>query len=83
MTIGRTFADTLFRNGRIYTVDRRQPWVHCAAVKGGRFIALGEESDVAEAVGPETTVTARTDRCNPPTRRAKRRIAIRHTGLRY
>jgi hypothetical protein len=56
MTFGRTLADTLFRNGRIYTVDRRQPWAQCAAVKGGRFIALGDEADLGSLIGPDTTV---------------------------
>jgi predicted amidohydrolase YtcJ len=56
MTVGKTFADTLFRNARIYTVDRTRPWIRCAAVKGGRFVALGEDSDVASVVGPETTI---------------------------
>lgn len=56
MTFGRTLADTLFRNGRIYTVDRRQPWAQCAAVKGGRFVALGDEADLGSLIGPDTTV---------------------------
>ena len=33
----RTFADTVFRNGRIYTSNRGQPWVACAAVKAGGY----------------------------------------------
>jgi len=52
----KTNADTLFRNGRIYTVDRSRPWVSCAAVKAGRFVAIGEESDVKAAVGLDTVV---------------------------
>ena len=47
----RTFADTVFRNGRIYTSNRGQPWVACAAVKAGRFIAVGAERDVASLIG--------------------------------
>ena len=50
----RTFADTVFRNGRIYTSNRGQPWVACAAVKAGRFIAVGEERDVASLIGEGT-----------------------------
>ena len=52
--MNRTFADTVFRNGRIYTSNRAQPWAACAAVKAGRFIAVGEERDVAALVGEGT-----------------------------
>ncbi|MGJ4949667.1 amidohydrolase [Bradyrhizobium sp. HKCCYLS20291] len=52
----KTSADTLFRNGRIYTVDPGRPWASCAAVKAGRFVAVGEESDVEPFVGNDTEV---------------------------
>lgn len=52
----KTSADTLFQNGRIYTVNRAQPWASCAAVKAGRFVAVGEESDVQSFVGSNTNV---------------------------
>jgi predicted amidohydrolase YtcJ len=55
MHMDRTFADAVFRNGRIYTSNRQRPWAACAAVKGGRFIAVGEESDVAPLMGEGTT----------------------------
>ena len=50
----RTLADTVFRNGRIYTSNRGQPWATSAAVKAGRFIAVGEERDTAPFVGEKT-----------------------------
>ncbi|MHC2258047.1 putative amidohydrolase YtcJ [Bradyrhizobium embrapense] len=50
----RTFADTVFRNGRIYTSNRELPWAACAAVKAGRFVAVGEERDVASLIGEAT-----------------------------
>lgn len=40
MHMDRTFADTVFRNGRIYTSNAQQPWANCAAVKAGRFVAV-------------------------------------------
>lgn len=52
----KTSADTLFRNGRIYTVDGGRPWASCAAVRAGRFIAVGEDSDVESFVGNDTEV---------------------------
>jgi predicted amidohydrolase YtcJ len=50
----KTSADTLLRNGRIYTVDRERPWANCAAIKGGRFVAVGEQSDMKPFVGDDT-----------------------------
>jgi predicted amidohydrolase YtcJ len=46
-----TAADTIFKNGRIYTSDRKQPWASCAAVKAGRFVAIGGESEVEKFAG--------------------------------
>lgn len=56
MTVAGKFADTIFRNGRIYTVDRKSPWAGCAAVKGGRFIAVGDETSIKALAGPDTAV---------------------------
>ncbi|MEJ2623569.1 MAG: amidohydrolase [Pseudolabrys sp.] len=50
----RTSADTLFRNGRIYTVNGSQAWATCAAVKAGRFVAVGDQSDVEAFVDADT-----------------------------
>ncbi len=52
----KTSADTLLRNGRIYTVDRERPWADCVAIKGGRFVAVGTQSDVQAFVGGGTEV---------------------------
>src|SRR5579863_7380394 len=56
MTDIKRSADTLFRNGRIYTVDRARPWATCAAIKAGRFVAVGDESEMAPWAGAETAV---------------------------
>jgi predicted amidohydrolase YtcJ len=56
MTVAGKFADTIFRNGRIYTVNRSAPWANCVAVKGGRFIAVGDEAAVQPFAGPETAM---------------------------
>jgi len=52
----KTSADTLLRNGRIYTVDRERPWADCVAIRGGRFVAVGTQSDVQAFVGDGTEV---------------------------
>ena len=47
-------ADTVYRNGKIYTVDEAQPWVEAVAIKDGKFLAVGSNADV-EAVTDEGT----------------------------
>ena len=50
-------ADTIFRGGTVVTVDERQPEVSALAVKDGRIVALGKETDVLAARrGPSTEV---------------------------
>jgi len=49
-------ADTVYTNGKIYTVDEAQPWVEAVAIKDGKFIAVGSGNDVAEKIGDATSV---------------------------
>ena len=42
----RDAADTVYLNGRIYTVDDDQPWAEALAVKDGRLLAVGRIADV-------------------------------------
>jgi len=49
-------ADTVYTNGKIYTVDETQPWVEAVAIKDGRFIAVGSIDDVAAVTGDGTEV---------------------------
>ena len=39
-------ADTVYRNGRIYTVDDTQTWVEAVAVSDGKFLVVGSNADV-------------------------------------
>ena len=34
-------AETVYRNGKIYTVDEGRPWVEAVAIKESRFLGLG------------------------------------------
>jgi predicted amidohydrolase YtcJ len=52
----RAEADLVVRNGRVYTVDRRQPWAAALAVRNGRIIAVGDEAAVAPHIGPGTRI---------------------------
>ena len=47
-------ADSVYTNGKIYTVNERQPWAEAVAIKDGRFIVVGSISDVAEIIGENT-----------------------------
>ena len=39
-------ADTIYTNGKIYTVNEAQPWVEAVAIKDGKFIKVGSTADV-------------------------------------
>lgn len=50
-------ADTIFHGGSIVTVDEKQPEVEALAVKDGRIVAVGKDSEVlAVRRGPSTRV---------------------------
>src|SRR5688572_28977414 len=46
-------ADLVFKNGRIYTMNRAQPWVSEIAVLRGRIVAVGSAEGLT---GPDTRV---------------------------
>jgi len=49
-------ADTVYMNGRIYTVNEALPWVDSIAIKNGKFIAVGSNTEVNKVVGGNTEV---------------------------
>ena len=49
-------ADTVYTNGKIYTVNERQPWVEAVAIKDGKFIGVGSVADVKKLTGRDTEV---------------------------
>ena len=49
-------ADTIFVNGKIYTVESSQPWADAFAVKDGRFLAVGSEISIRELKDDSTEV---------------------------
>ncbi len=49
-------ADTVYTNGKIYTVNEAQPWVEAVAIKDGRFIVVGSADEVAAVTGSGTEV---------------------------
>jgi hypothetical protein len=49
-------ADLIVVNGNIHTVDSRMPNAQSFAVKNGRFIAVGTNTDTAMLGGPNTKI---------------------------
>ena len=50
----RPVADLVIRGGRVRTVDDSHPTAEAVAVRGGRIIDVGNDTAVADLVGPET-----------------------------
>jgi predicted amidohydrolase YtcJ len=48
--------DLIVVNGKVYTVDARQPTAEAFAVKDGRFIAVGSTADIRTLAGANTEV---------------------------
>ena len=51
-----TVADTIYTNGKIYTVNEDQPWAEAVAIKDGKFITVGSADQVAALAGDNTEV---------------------------
>ena len=49
-------ADTVYTNGRIYTVDEARPWAEAVAIKDGKFLVVGSNADVEAVTGDGTEV---------------------------
>lgn len=56
MTKAGEYADVLFRNARIYTVDPKNPWAAEIAIRGDRIQYVGDDAQAARVVGPRTRV---------------------------
>jgi predicted amidohydrolase YtcJ len=49
-------ADVVIVNGNIRTLDAKVPIATAAAIKSGRFIAVGGEAEIKRHIGPDTEV---------------------------
>jgi len=49
-------ATLVLRNGRIYTVDEKRSWAQAVAVRGDRFVYVGDNRGVEEYIGTDTRV---------------------------
>ena len=49
-------ADMVLVHGKIFTVNPAQPWAQAAAIRNGRFVAVGNDEDIRRLIGKETEV---------------------------
>ncbi len=52
----KSAADTILINGNIYTVNTKQPWAHALAIRTGKIVAVGDDSQIEKLRGPATKV---------------------------
>ena len=49
-------ADLILTNARVYTVEKRQPWVQSVAIKDGKILVVGSAAQTARRKGAQTKV---------------------------
>lgn len=49
-------ADSVYLNGKIYTVNESQPWAQAMAVKGGKFLKVGSVAQIEDFIGDKTQI---------------------------
>ena len=47
---------TVFRNGRVYTVEDDQPWAQAVVVRGRKIAYVGSDADAMKFAGPDAEV---------------------------
>lgn len=49
-------ADTVFKNGAVYTVDARRSWAEAVAIKGKKIVYVGSNADLQKYISYTTKV---------------------------
>jgi predicted amidohydrolase YtcJ len=49
-------ADMVLLNGKIFTVNAASPWAQAAAIRDGKFVAVGKDEEVKGLIGAHTEV---------------------------
>jgi predicted amidohydrolase YtcJ len=52
----RENANLIIRNGRVFTVNDRQPWAEAVGVLGDRIVFVGSDAEADAMTGPGTKV---------------------------
>ncbi|MFK7731555.1 MAG: amidohydrolase [Pseudomonadales bacterium] len=53
---GSNQADTVFRNGAVYTMVEAQPWAQAVAITDVEIAAVGSDASIEALIGPNTNV---------------------------
>ena len=53
---GSEVADTVYRHGKIYTVNDNQPWAEAVAIEDGKFLKVGSNAEMEGLIGDATKV---------------------------
>lgn len=53
---GMGAADRIIKNGKIWTVNTKQPEAEALAIRGERIVAVGSDADILKLAGPQTKV---------------------------
>lgn len=54
--VSQSGADSVYRNGKVYTVDADRSWAEAVAITDGRIGYVGSDAGVSEHIGPNTGV---------------------------
>lgn len=49
-------ADTVLTNGKLYTVNKAQPWAEAIAIKGNKVVFVGDNAQAQSFIGDKTVV---------------------------
>ncbi len=49
-------ANYVLTNGKVYTVNEKQPWAEAVAVQGNKIVFVGSSKDVESFIGKDTRV---------------------------
>ena len=50
------FAETVYKNANVITVDPRSPRAQAVAIRDGKFVGVGSNEDIEGLIGPTTHV---------------------------
>jgi predicted amidohydrolase YtcJ len=56
-TLETTTADSTYVNGKIFTVNKEQPWAEAIAIKDGKILAVGSNEDIDVFTSGATNVS--------------------------
>ena len=55
-SLASTYADEIYNNARIYTLEPDLPWAEAIAVKEGMILAVGSNEEISAMAGPDTNM---------------------------